>query len=126
MKIRDRVVELRRVRAGDLLPNPAQWRVHTKPQIAALQGILSEVGFAGAALAYQDADGQLVLIDGHMRSGLDKNAIIPVLVLDIDADEARKLLATYDPLGAMAQHDQEALMELLGSLTRDGCWTWPQ
>ena len=40
MNIRDRVIELRRVRAGDLKPNPSQWRVHTKPQIAALQGIL--------------------------------------------------------------------------------------
>jgi hypothetical protein len=113
---RDRVVELRRVRAGELRPNPAQWRVHTKPQVAALRGILAEIGFAGAALAYQDADSQLTLVDGHMRSGLDPNAVIPVLVLDVDAEEARKLLATYDPLGAMAQHDQEALLTLLESV----------
>ena len=116
LKMKDRVKELRRVRAGDLLPNSAQWRVHNKAQTDAMRGVLEEIGFAGAALAYENAEGQLVLCDGHLRSSLDKNAVIPVLVLDVNEDEAKKLLATYDPLSAMAQHDQEALLSLLDSV----------
>lgn len=46
--------------------------------------------------------------------------MIPVLVLDVDAEEAGKLLATYDPLGAMAQHDQEALLSLLETVRFQG------
>jgi len=49
--IRDRIKELRRVRAKDLLPNPKNWRLHTKVQAAALRGLLAEVGYADALLA---------------------------------------------------------------------------
>jgi hypothetical protein len=48
MLIRDRIRELRRVRARDLLANPKNWRVHPKAQSAALRGLLSEIGYADA------------------------------------------------------------------------------
>jgi len=68
MQIRDRIKELRRVRAKDLLPNPRNWRVHPKVQAAALRGLLAEVGYAGALLARELPDGKLQLIDGHLRA----------------------------------------------------------
>jgi hypothetical protein len=37
-------------------------------------------------------DGQLVLIDGHLRRDTMPEAVVPVLVLDLDEDEADKLL----------------------------------
>ena len=37
--LRDRVVELRRVVAGDLVPNPKNWRRHPKAQRDALSGL---------------------------------------------------------------------------------------
>lgn len=43
VQIRDRIREFRRVRAGDLTPNPNNWRTHPPEQRAALQGILQEV-----------------------------------------------------------------------------------
>src|ERR1700731_952190 len=46
--IRDRVRELRRVRAGDLVPNPKNWRRHPAAQVNALHGVMAEVGFADA------------------------------------------------------------------------------
>jgi hypothetical protein len=49
MKIRDRIVELRRVPAGSLLPNPKNWRRHPKAQADALRGLLSEIGFRRCA-----------------------------------------------------------------------------
>src|SRR5262249_38702430 len=40
-------------------------------------------------------------------------AIVPVLVLDVDETEAAKILATLDPLSAMAEADAGKLNELL-------------
>ncbi len=51
MEIRDRVKELRRVRAKDLLENPKNWRSHPQAQAAALTGLLNEIGYADALLA---------------------------------------------------------------------------
>ena len=48
MQIRDRIVELRRVPANELRPNPKNWRTHPKAQQEALRGILAEVGYADA------------------------------------------------------------------------------
>ncbi len=51
MEIRDRIKELRRVKAKDLIPNSKNWRVHPKAQAAALQGLLSEIGYADVCVA---------------------------------------------------------------------------
>lgn len=113
MNIRDRVVELVRVPASDLRPNPRNWRTHPAAQADALRGVLAEVGFAGAELARRLDDGTLMLIDGHLRAEVSGTNPIPVLVLDVNEAEADKLLATFDPLGAMAQADVVTLNELL-------------
>ena len=42
--IRDRIKELRRVRAGNLVPNPRNWRTHPRAQQDALRGVLAEIG----------------------------------------------------------------------------------
>src|SRR5439155_5036557 len=110
--IRDRIVELRRVKASDLLPDPRNWRRHPPAQASALRSMLEQVGFADALLARETPQG-LRLIDGHLRAGLTPEETVPVLVLDLDEVEAGALLATLDPLAAMAGVDQEALLALL-------------
>src|SRR5258707_15007068 len=50
IQIRDRIKELRRVHAKDLLHNPKNWRRHPKAQAEALRGLLAEVGYADALL----------------------------------------------------------------------------
>lgn len=115
--IRDRVRELRRVRAGDLLANPKNWRTHPKSQQDALRGILADVGFAGALLARELPDGTLQLIDGHLRTEeAAPDQLLPVLVTDLTEAEADKILATHDPLAAMAETDALQLDELLRSI----------
>lgn len=116
--IRDRVKALRRVRAGDLRPNPKNWRTHPANQRSALAGILAEVGYAGALLARETKDG-LELIDGHLRAETTPDMKVPVLVLDVTQEEADKLLAAYDPLSAMAERDNGRLSELLASVKTD-------
>lgn len=113
MNVRDRVKELRRVPASELRPNPKNWRTHPTEQADALKGLLAEVGFAGAALAYELPDGSLQLIDGHLRAEAVPGQPIPVLVLDVTEAEADKLLATFDPIGAMAGADAAKLDDLL-------------
>jgi hypothetical protein len=113
MKIRDRIKELRRVPAADLRPNPRNWRTHSAAQRNALQGILAEVGYAGALLARELPDGSLELIDGHLRAETTPDMPVPVLVLDVTEDEANKILATHDPLAALAGVDHDALTSLL-------------
>jgi DNA modification methylase len=64
-------------------------------------------------LARETAEGGLMLIDGHLRTDVMHDQEIPVLVLDVDEAEADKLLATIDPLAAMAEADAGKLDQLL-------------
>ena len=112
MEIRDRIKELRKVRASELLPNPRNWRRHPTSQSNALRGTLSEIGYADALIAYETPNG-LMLIDGHLRAETTPDMEVPVLITDLDEAEANKLLATLDPLSAMAETDQEMIAELM-------------
>lgn len=119
MQIRDRIKELRRVKASDLRRNPKNWRTHSPAQLSAIRGVLGEIGFAGAELAREDSDGSLILIDGHARAEVSGDSMVPVLVLDVNEAEADKLLATFDPLGAMAGADSQKLEELLAEVSTE-------
>lgn len=68
MQFRDRIRELRRIRADQLRPNPRNWRSHPQRQRDALRGVLAEIGYADALLARELADGSLELVDGHLRA----------------------------------------------------------
>ncbi|HEY2883207.1 MAG TPA: ParB N-terminal domain-containing protein [Pirellulales bacterium] len=119
MQIRDRIKELRRVPANQLRPNPKNWRTHPAEQQDALRGVLSEIGYAGALLARELADGSLELIDGHLRAETTPDVPVPVLVLDVTEEEADKLLATYDSLSAIAGVDLKKLDALLPRVQTD-------
>jgi hypothetical protein len=117
--IRDRIKELRRVRAGDLAPNPRNWRQHPQAQVDALRGVLTEIGYADALLARALPDGTLELVDGHARQALDPEQIVPVLVLDLTENEAAKLMTVLDPLAGMAEANEAALALLLTEIETD-------
>lgn len=115
---RDRIKELRRVRASELKTNPKNWRTHPDSQASALKGVLSEVGWADAVLARETADG-LELIDGHLRKEIAPDELVPVLILDVDEAEADKILLTHDPLAAMAEANTFQLEQLIQSVETD-------
>jgi len=119
MKFNNRVKELRMVKASELQAHPKNWRKHPESQLKALRGLLSEVGFAGAELARELEDGTLQLIDGHARASVAGDEEVPVLVLDVDEAEAAKILATYDPIGGMANANKETLAVLLSEIETD-------
>ena len=113
---RDRIIELRRVRAGELVPHPGKYRVHTGAQRAFLQAGLEEIGHADALIAMRLPDGRLMLINGHMRADMDPHAWVPVLILDVTKEEADKLLLMLDPIAEMAQRDSERIRALLSTV----------
>lgn len=117
LNIRDRIVELVRVPANSLRPNPLNWRTHPEAQRNAMRGALAELGLIDAVLARRLPDGSLELIDGHLRAEELKDAPVPVLVVDLDEAEAKLALATFDPLTKMAEASAETLDALLAGVT---------
>lgn len=119
MEIRDRIKSLRRVKASELKPNPKNWRKHPEGQQNALRGLLAQVGYVGAVLARELEDGTLQIIDGHLRAETTPDTKVPVLVTDLTDAEVDLVLASFDPLGAMAETDKQLLGELLSGLEAD-------
>jgi DNA modification methylase len=98
---------------AELAENPLNWHTHPSTQLTALADVIAEVGWAGACL-FNERTGRL--IDGHARRkiALDQGCEkVPVLIGDWDADTEAKILATLDPIGAMAATDTAKLEALL-------------
>lgn len=110
--IKSRIIEHVVVRAGDLVPHELNPRRHSQEQREALEALYEEIGFARSVLAYRLPDGRLKLIDGHLRQALDPEMRLEVEVLDVNDEEARKLLLSLDPLAQLADYDDRALEEL--------------
>lgn len=102
---------------AQLLANPLNWRTHPGPQRDALRGSLSEIGWVQQVLV-NTTTGHMV--DGHARveEALSRGeASVPVLYLELSDAEERVVLASLDPIGAMAIPDNAKLAELLADVT---------
>jgi len=102
-----------------LLANPANWRIHPKAQQDALAGALDAVGWVQQVLVNRRTG---FVVDGHARVALALSRgepTVPVLYVDLDPDEEALVLATLDPIGAMAGRDDEKLRALLADVTVD-------
>lgn len=115
MQIRDRIIELRKIKASELLKNPKNWRTHPKEQADALKAVLQSVGFAGAELTFETPNGTM-LIDGHLRQELSGDELIPCLITDLTQEEADLILSSFDPIGDMARKDQAKLDDLISGI----------
>ncbi len=110
---RNRIVSHGQEIPDQLLANPANWRVHPRAQQDALNGVLSEVGWVQDVVVNQRTGH---LIDGHLRVSLALKRgepSVPVIYVDLSEDEERLVLATLDPISAMAAADKEQLDALL-------------
>lgn len=110
---RNRIVALHQLRAGDLVPDPLNFRKHPEGQRGALEEVLAEIGYVDGVVARRLEDGRLAIIDGHLRAELDPDAIVPVIEVDVSAAEAKKVLATKDAISSMAEIDGPSLKGLL-------------
>lgn len=119
--IKNRVKEFKMMSPKDVAFNDKNWRKHPTAQTKAMQALLEEIGIAGAMLAYHSErqGGKLTLIDGHLRKEIAPGEDWPILITDLTDSEADLLLASYDPIGAMAEADKERLNDLLHDINSD-------
>ena len=116
---RNRIVGSGEEVPDQLLANPANWRIHPKAQQDALAGALDQVGWVQQVLVNQRSG---FVVDGHARVALALTrgeATVPVLYVDLDPEEEALVLATLDPISAMAGRDDEKLRALLADITVD-------
>lgn len=100
-----------------LLANPRNWRIHPQFQQEAVKGVLDEIGWIQQIVVNQ-VTGHV--IDGHLRAAIaisKGEKAVPVTYVKLSPDEERLALATFDPLGALAVADAEALSGLLSDVT---------
>ena len=121
----NRIISYGEEPAGSFLANSANWRVHGKNQKDALTGALNDVGWVQDVMVNmrsgdewpEDERGVQTLIDGHLRVSLalsrDENEPVPVKYVDLTPLEEAEVLATFDPIGAMAEADRVQLESLL-------------
>lgn len=107
-----RVVDMKWMRAGDILPHPENWRVHGPEQKEAFAAMMEGIGFAGALLTFTLPDGRLMLIDGELRQSTLPDELLPTLITDLNEDEARELLAMHDPMSALATANKAKIKAL--------------
>jgi hypothetical protein len=117
---RSRIVGHESVDPRSISPHPENWRKHPDRQRSALRGSLDSVGWVGEIIVNKRT-GRIV--DGHARveEAVSRGEqVVPVSYVDLDEQEEKLVLATLDPIGALAEADDEKLQELIGSITQDG------
>lgn len=116
---RSRIVGHGEAPPASLTSNPRNWRTHPRPQLEALAGVLSEVGWVQDVLVNRTTGH---VVDGHARIQLAlsrKELTVPVVYVELSPEEEAKVLATLDPIGAMAGADAEQLGRLLADVRTD-------
>lgn len=116
MTYKNRIVGHGEENPDQLAANPRNWRIHPKAQEDALAGVLDEVGWVGTVLVNKRSG---YVVDGHLRvmhaiSAGERS--VPVTYVDLSDDEEAVVLATLDPLAAMAGSDQAQLDALLAGI----------
>lgn len=89
-----------------LLCNPKNWRLHPKAQQNALAGVLAEIGWVQDVIVNRRTG---FVVDGHARVALAISAgeRVPVVYVDLSEQEEALIIATFDPLSAMAVANEE-------------------
>jgi len=115
-KIKNRIVGSGEEQLDQIMFNPRNWRIHPLSQQDALKGVLEEVGWVQQVIVNKRTGN---LIDGHLRCQLaarEGAKTIPVVYVDVSEDEEALVLATLDPIGAMAATDKQKLDELFADI----------
>lgn len=115
---RNRIVGYDVVEADQLLANPANWRIHPKAQQDALTGVLDDVGWVQEIIVNKTTGH---VVDGHMRVevAITRGESVPVKYVELTEAEELLILATIDPISAMAATDAAQLESLLQSVNSD-------
>lgn len=116
---RSRIVGTGSESPDQLLANPRNWRIHPRSQQRALEAVLDRVGWVSEVLVNRRTGH---LVDGHLRVELALSRgepTVPISYVDLDEDEEALVLASLDPLSAMAATDDAKLAALLAEVAVD-------
>jgi ParB-like chromosome segregation protein Spo0J len=115
----DRIIGEGHEAPDQILANPYNFRIHSQFQQASLTGVLETIGWVQRIIINQRSGH---LIDGHLRVTLADRydqPYVPVSYVDLSDDEERLVLATLDPLSALAVHDKAQYESLLRDVHTD-------
>ena len=101
---------------AELVANPYNWRQHPLHQRQALRELLGRVGWVQQVVVNQTTGH---LVDGRLRAQLameEGAPAVPVLYVELTDEEERLVLASLDPLAALAVPDVDQLQGLLSEL----------
>ena len=126
-RLKNRIVDSGTELVSELQRNNDNWRLHPVRQKIAIKEAISHIGWVERVLVNlrtgdewpADQRGVKTLVDGHVRLDIaveSGDETVPVDYVDLSPDEERYVLATLDPLGALARTDNVALLALTNQL----------
>jgi len=120
---RNRIVKSGEVDPESIPDHPHNWRMHPAKQVAAIEGVLADVGIVDRCLVnlrtseeFGEAQGVPVLLDGHLRKERAIATGQPTVLVDyvdLDPREESIVLATLDPISGQAQTNADELDAVL-------------
>lgn len=113
---KNRIVGYATIPVDQIKKNEKNWRIHPEFQAQSLAAVLDEVGIIQNVLVNRTTGN---LIDGHLRLSLAEKRgepEIPVTFVELSENEEKLILASLDPLSALAIADDLALHDLVGSI----------
>jgi hypothetical protein len=118
-RLQSRIVGEGLVAPDQLLAHPDNWRLHPVFQQDALRAVLEDIGWVQSVIVNQTTGH---VVDGHLRVELalaHHEVKIPVQYVRISEEEERLLLATLDPMSALAGRHDDKIKMLLAQLGDD-------
>ena len=113
---RNRITGSGTLKVAEAKPHDLNFRLHPARQSQALAASLDNVGWVQQVVVNTQTGH---LIDGHLRLALAEQrgeSELPCLFVDLTEAEEHLVLASLDPIAAMASADRDKLQELLTSI----------
>lgn len=122
----NRIVRHEMVDPEELLAHPTNPRLHPKFQQDVMVGVLNQIGWVDDVIvnlrtneAWGVDQNVETMLDGHLRVELALRKgedLVPVKFVDLNPEEESLMLATFDPISALATIQADALNSVLESL----------
>ena len=102
--------------ASEFMANPNNPRKHPEKQRKAVKASLRTLGWIAPVIELSNG----YLLDGHERIWqalqMGDDTPVPYIVVDLDEQQARQALATFDYITYMAEYDKDTLAGLVQEL----------
>lgn len=111
---KNRIVSSGTMPADQFLAHERNWRKHPPVQQMAIKSVLDKVGWVQSVVVSARSG---KVLDGHMRVEAalthGDQTLVPYIEVDLTEEEENLILATLDPISAMAITDESLLADLL-------------